>query len=97
MNVTWLPLLVMRSVMPPVGSPPDQNSASMVPSFMPCTVSGSDSDCFLMSLSGFRPAAFSRRSAMFSVPELGEPVEIRLPFMSATVVMPVPVRAITWV
>jgi len=38
--VTSWPIDVTRSVIPPVGSPPDQINASMEPSFMPCTLSG---------------------------------------------------------
>jgi hypothetical protein len=50
-----------------------------------------------MSAAGSRPAAFRIRWAMTSVPDLGEPVLTRLPFMPATSVMPAPLRTITWV
>jgi hypothetical protein len=50
-----------------------------------------------MSVSGFRPAAVSTRWAMTSVPDFAEPVETRLPFMSATELMPESVRTTTCV
>ena len=83
--------------MPGVGSPPDQNIASMVPSFMPSTVLPSSSRCALTSFAGSSPAAVSSRLAITSVPERGEPVETRLPRMSATVAMPASARTTTWV
>ena len=39
-SFTSLPRLVVRSVMPPVGRPPDQTSASIVPAFIASTDSG---------------------------------------------------------
>ena len=83
--------------MPGVGSPPDQNIASIEPSFMPSTVLVRSSRCAAMSVSGFRPADSSSRLAMTSVPEPGEPVETRLPRMSAIEAMPAPLRATTCV
>lgn len=50
-----------------------------------------------MSDAGSRPAASNTRFAITSVPDLGEPVETRLPFMSATDSMPVSDRTRTWV
>ena len=77
-------LVVARSMIPAVGSPPTQKNASMVPSFTACTDSLIDSCCLLMSLSGLSPAASSMRLATTWVPELGGPSETRLPFRSAT-------------
>ena len=91
------PSELTRSLMPAVGSPPDQNIASMAPSFMPCTVSGSDSFCRLIPASGSTPAAVSSRSAITSVPELAEPVDTVLPFMPSIEVMPASVRTSTCV
>ena len=97
MNATSLRALVIRSVMPGVGRPPDQNSASIDPSFMPSTVLVRSNRCAATSVCGSRPAACSSRLAITSVPEPGDPVDTRLPRMSAIEVMPLPVRAITWV
>ena len=97
MNFTLPPAVVNRSVMPGVGSPPDQTIASIVPDFMPSTVLGRSSRCGCTSVSGFRPAACSTRWAMTSVPDFGEPVETRLPLMSATELMPASARTTTCV
>lgn len=97
MNCTWSPIDVMRSVMPPVGRPPDHTSPSMLPSFMPSTVLVRSSRCALTSLAGSRPAAWMSRLAMTSVPDFGEPVEIRLPLKSSTLVMPDFLDTTTWV
>ena len=97
MNFTLSPWVVKRSVMPPVGMPPDQKKPSIVPSFMPSTVLVRSSRCALTSVAGSSPAASSSRLAITSVPDFGEPVEMRLPFMSATDSMPESARTITWV
>ena len=55
---------------------------------MPSTVLPSSSRCGCTSVSGFSPAAWSNRLAITSVPDLGDPVEIRLPRKSAIEVMP---------
>ena len=97
MNFTLSPIEVNRSVTPPVGSPPDQKRPSIEPSFMPSTVLVRSSRCACTSVAGSTPAAVSSRLAMTSVPDLGEPVEIRLPAMSCIVAMPASARTTTWV
>ena len=72
-NLTWSRRLTKRSVIPPVGRPPDQNIASIEPSFMPSTVLPSSVRCAWMSLAGSSPAALSIRLAITSVPEFGAP------------------------
>ena len=83
--------------MPPVGRPPDQNMASIEPSFMPSTVLPSSVRWAWTSLLGSSPAASNIRLAITSVPEFGDPVDTRLPRMSAIELMPASLRAITWV
>ena len=82
--------------MPPVGRPPDQMSASIEPSFMPCTLSGRPSRACSTS-SAVRSFTSSRRRAMTSVPEFGEPVETLLPARSAIEAMPASARTKTCV
>jgi hypothetical protein len=50
----------------------------------------------LAKLSGFTPAAWSKRRARFSVLEPGWPVETRLPFRSCTTLMPLFSVVTTW-
>ncbi len=95
-NVTLSPIDVKRSVMAGVGRPPDHTSPSIEPSFMPSTVLVRSRRCADTS-SWDRPAASMSRWAMTSVPDFGEPVEIRLPLKSAIDEMPESVRTMTCV
>ena len=96
-NSTRSPAEVNRSVTPPVGRPPDQTKPSIEPSFIASTVLPSSSRCGRTSVSGLSPAACSSRLAITSVPDFGDPVEIRLPRKSAIVVIPDDRWTTTWV
>ena len=80
--------VVARSVTAPVGTPPDQKNASIEPSRIAWTDSPTPSPRLAMSSSGSRPATSSRRSAITSVPEPGEPTETVLSRRSSSFSMP---------
>ena len=75
--------VVARSVIAPVGTPPDQKNASIVPSRSAATDSPTPSPLARTSRSGSRPATRRSRSAITSVPELGEPTETARPRRSS--------------
>jgi hypothetical protein len=80
--------VVVRSVIAPVGTPPDQKKASIEPSRSAATDSPTPSPLAEMSSSGSSPATASRRFAITSVPEFGEPIETLCPRRSSSVRMP---------
>jgi hypothetical protein len=89
--------VVTRSVTAPVGTPPDQKKPSIDPSRSAWTDSPTPSWRLVMSSSGSRPATSSRRRAITSVPEPGDPTEIVLPTMSSIVSMSESALTTTWV
>ena len=80
--------VVATSTTAAVGTPPDQKNASIEPSRSAWADSPTPSPRLAMSSSGSSPAAAISRSAITSVPELGEPTETVLPLRSSIVSMP---------
>ena len=75
--------VVARSVIAPVGRPPDHTKASIEPSRSAAVDSPTPIARRVTSLSGSRPATSISRSPITSVPELGAPIETVLPFRSS--------------
>ena len=88
--MSFTPGVLARSVTAAVGSPPTQKNASIFRSLIAFTDSATPSRSRFMSLSLSSPAASITRKPMTSVALPGEPVETRLPFRSAMLLMPVP-------
>ena len=86
----FVPGVLARSVTAAVGRPPTQKKASILPSLIAFTDSATPRRSRFMSLSLSRPAASITRNAITSVALPGEPVETRLPFRSAILLMPRP-------
>ena len=83
-----VPGVLARSVTAAVGRPPTQKKASILLSFMALTDSATPSRSRLTSLSLSMPAASRMRKAITSVALPGEPVEMCLPFRSASLLTP---------
>ena len=85
-----MPMVLVRSRSEAVGMPPVQKNASILPSLRASTDALTLSPCRRRSRSASRPAAFSSRTAITSVPLPGEPVDTTLPRRSVTRLMFLP-------
>ena len=80
--------MVARSVIAPVGRPPDHTNASIEPSRSAAADSPTPIARRVTSSSGSTPATSISRRPITSVPELGAPIETVLPRRSSIVAIP---------